>query len=237
MTNIQERFITLGTRFSADLYPQRLERGLRQYPVGGVISGLVPSVGAIVTGPGTSSISVTLSPGTVRLDAAVITLTAALTKVITTPVDLSLPFNQEVDIFINPTRKVVASATAPASPVNGTKWIQTADYGDYKQAVAYKVYDLATTSWKDFDPTKEPIGKGQMALPMNDILDTLTAANITNRMNVELPVYNSTGAPVYVSTPAPAKLRDSAAMLVAIATVNAGVLVSIKTPIDSTVVG
>jgi hypothetical protein len=220
----------LGLRFSNDYYPLRQERGLRQYPVGGVLSGLGVTTGAVVTGLGTSSVSVTVQPGLLKLDAGRVSLASAVTKVITTPKDLSLATDQYVDIFVNPTRLILAQPTAPGSPTNGMKWLQTVDFPDYKQIIGYKIYDTATTSWLDFDPIKEKIGKGQMALPMNDIAPTIVAGNIVPREQIEKPVYNGTGTPVYVSNPAPAKARETAAVVIATVVINAGAVVSVGVP-------
>lgn len=228
--NQYERFVSLGLRFSNDYFPLRQEAGLRQYPVGGVLSGLGVTTGAVVTGVGTSSVSVTVQPGVLKLDAEKVTLASAVTKVITTPKDLSLATDQYVDLFVNPTRTILAQPTAPSSPTNGMKWLQTVDYADYKQIVGYKVFNSTTSAWENFDPITEKIGRGQMALPFNDVAPTIVAANIVPREQVEKPVYNSTGVPVYVSVPAPAKARETAAVVIATIVVNAGVVVSIGVP-------
>lgn len=230
--NTNELYPSLGSRFSNDLYPERQLRGMRQYPVGGVLAGAVVTA----TVPSSTTLSVTVGAGVLKLDAKVVNIAASITKVITTTLNLSLPIDQVIQVFVNPTRLYLAQPTAPSSPINGAKWLQTIEYADAAQIVGYKVYDSVLSMWVDFDPIKERIGYGQMALPFNDVVNSLTAANIVGRSGIEKTVYNSTGVPIYVNTMAPALARNCAAVAVAEVTVNAGAVVSIVTPQAETLI-
>lgn len=230
--NTNELYPSLGSRFSNDLFPERQFRGLRQYPVGGVLAGAVTTASVASS----STLSVTVGTGVLKLDAKVVNIAAPITKVITTAVDLSLPVNQIIQVFVNPTRLYPAQPIAPSSPVNGAKWLQTIEYAEASQIVGYKVYNSTLSLWEDFDPIKERIGYGQMALPFNDVIDSLTAANIVGRAGIEKTVYNGTGVPIYVNTMAPALARNCAAIAVAEVTVNAGAVVKIVTPQAETLI-
>jgi hypothetical protein len=236
--NSAEKYPSPGYRFDNDIYPGAQQRGIRQYPVGGVLSGATVTATIASASPTGSTISVVLAPGTIKLDATTIVIPAALTKVISVAEDLSVGVlnPQVIPIYINPTRVVPAQSTAPVSPANGDKYLKTVDYADYQQIDQFLTYNGTLSTWVPFDPIKEKIGYGQFALPFNDVKPAITIANIVGKTLIEKTVYNPTGLPVYVNTMAPALARNCAAIVVAEITVANGVITGIVTPSAQTLI-
>lgn len=230
--NSVEKYPSPGMRFDNDLYPGAQRQGIRQYPVGGVLSGATVTPTIASASPTGSTISVVLAPGVIKLDATIIVIPSAITKVISVTEDLSVGVltPQVIPVYINPTRLVPAQATAPTSPVDGDKYLKTIDYADYKQIDQFLTYNATLSAWVPFDPIKEKIGYGQMSLPFNEVVPTIAAANVVGKPLIEKTVYNPTGLPVYVNTMAPALARNCAAIVVAEITVVNGVVTSVVTP-------
>lgn len=231
--NSTEKYPSPGMRFDNDMYPQAQIRGIRQYPVGGVVQGANTTATITSAAVNGSTIEVVVNPGVIKLDATTITIPAAITKIVSVTNDLTVSNStpQVIPIYINPTRLVPARTTAPSSPVAGGKYLKTVDFADYQQIDQYLMYDALTSTWVTFDPTKEIIGYGQMALPLNDVVPSISAANIVGKAEIEKTVYCSTGVPVYVNTMAPALARNCAAIVIAEITVVSGVITKIEAPI------
>lgn len=230
--NSTEKYPSPGMRFDNDIYPQAQFRGIRQYPVGGVLKGATVTATIASANISGSTLSVTVDAGTIKLDSTIIIIPTALTRVVSVTNDLTVGniIPQVIPVYINPTRVVPTQATPPSSPVAGDRYIRTVDYADYQQILEYLEYDGLTSTWKPFDPITAPIGYGQMALPFNEVVPSIAAANIVSKADIEKTVYCSTGVPVYVNTMAPALSRNTAAIVIAEITVVANVITSIVTP-------
>jgi hypothetical protein len=82
------------------------------------------------------------------------------------------------DIYFSPTRKVPAVLTAPTSGGNdGDMQIHVADMGDYY--LYLNTYRRVNGSWVVYDPKYEPPSQNHLALPLNDILSTVTISNFS----------------------------------------------------------
>lgn len=230
--NSVEKYPSPGMRFDNDIYPGAQRQGVRQYPVGGVVSGATVTATIASAAPSGSTLSVTVAPGVIKLDSTPITIASAITKVVSVTNDLSagLTYDQVIPIYINPTRLVPARTTAPSSPVDGDKYIKTVDYDDYQQIVNWYQYDGLTSTWVVIDPIKSPIGTGQFSLPFNDVVPSIVANNIVGQTAIEKTLYNPTGVPVYVNTMAPSLARNCASIVIAEITVNNNVITKIVTP-------
>lgn len=230
--NTTEKYPSPGMRFDNDIYPEAQLRGIRQYPVGGVLQGASVTATIASASPAGSTVSVTINPGVIKLDATTIVIPAAITKVVSVTNDLSAgnTISQTVPVYINPTRLIPAQTTAPTTPVAGDKYLKVVETVDYQQIDQYLTYDAVTSAWIPFNPVKERIGYGQMALPMNDVVPTITATNVVGKAGIEKTVYCSTGLPIYVNTMAPALARNCAAIVIAEITVVAGAITAVVTP-------
>jgi len=168
-----------GPTADRDKYPQGQRGGLRNLPYCGILRGFKLSLrsGANAT-PTSTSLGIDITAGAAKFDGVPVALDSNITTGGTTVPQLVPGTTNVRDIYFSPTRKVPAVLTAPTSGGNdGDMQIHVADMGDY--FLYLNTYRRVSGSWVVYDPKYEPPSQNHLALPLNDILPTVTISNFS----------------------------------------------------------
>lgn len=236
----------VGSRLDYHNSPFGVKGGISLYPVSGVLSGCILSTTASGYKSGaTSTAVVSLTAGVIRLDGNLIQVPALTNAEIITLQDLSPAYFVgpeatsviELDIWINPTRKVPILTSKPTAPgsvgaralvgslispnyttidppadpssVKVTK-ISTLDNSYY---IVDDIYKYEDSAWSIIDPMKDlgPSYGTHNALPYNDITPTVTATNLSYKN--ESAIFLKSGMPPHLSNMGNKMMRQSAGFI------------------------
>lgn len=218
----------LGTRFDFQMYREGTAGGQQWYALAGVESGM--QVAATVASP--TQVDVTVAPGFVRYNQVLIESTGSLTFSFT-GAGFDLAEEQELYLFLNPTRRQPALAADPVAPADGDIYLNVVDVDWYQVLNEARVYNGVTTSWEKYDLMKAPLGYGHNNMILQDIVPTLAAANLS--ATPEKQVFLKTFYPPYNSSTPHALMRASASIALARIKVASSAAV-VEAPLEISVV-
>jgi hypothetical protein len=205
-----------GLRFNYQIDPRGQKGGLSYYPFSGIISGL-NITSAAVGGTNNVNLVLTVAAGAARLEGNYHSINSAISG-LTIPTGVNNTTGIfAYDIWLNPQRITVASASAPSSPATDQVWIQVSQATNYLQVVGFFKYN--GTAWVEFNPVRStPPGYSHNNLPLNSInpvIDTTTTNNKSFFITPEQPIFHKSAQPIYVASPSRAQLRYNAGVKIA----------------------
>lgn len=186
----------VGQQFDFDRFPQALRGGMRVYPYGGVLSGLLIGTCTLATG----TLSIPYSAGVVRLDGTQISV-ALNDGTGYQRTGLVANTTYEYELFVKPTyantvvTSAVANNAAAPSGSQGNIRLHCVDMGSYFQIVNFYRYTLAG-GWAIHDPIFDQPSLDYGNLPHNSIVGA------TLGFEPDKMVYNKTASVPFISQPA-----------------------------------
>ena len=193
----------LGMRFDFQAYREGASGGMHYYALTGVASGLEVSATVVSA----TQVDVTVASGYVRYNHVLIESTGNLTYSFT-GAGFDQPEEQELILFLNPTRLQPALNADPGGAAVGDIYFNVVDVDWYQ--ILNEAREFNGTTWEKYDLGYAPLGQGHNNMILQDIVPALTNANLSDQpeKQIFLPTYR----PPYVSSNPHALLRNTAAL-------------------------
>lgn len=203
-----------GLRVDPHLFPQGLNGGHMMYPTSGVSHGLRVAFGSPAVKAATTGTAVlNLTAGKITLDGNIIEVPAITGLEVISGIDLTVAGPVTFDLYLNPTRRLIASPTPPGSPTTGMRYMRVLDSMEGDKVVE-NFYEYNGSAWVAFNPVMSPpISESQMGLVFNSVIPTVTAANFS--IVPEGDIYHRSGLGAQMASYGAAIARQSASIRIA----------------------
>lgn len=219
---------SVGLNADHQLFTQGQRGGMQNWPHSGVLTGLLVTAGTVTA----TSIPLSVTAGSARLDGILVTASGTLTPTAISGTGFNTPQEQVFDVYLNPTRVIPAGAALPSSPSSpADRFILVASGLKTDTVAGYYKSNPAGNAWVQYNPIYDPSTYSHN----NMIFTEVKPAPIVNgsiSIQPEKDIYTGTGIPSYVAGVSQAWIRRSASIHLARITVASSVA-DVATPIYS----